>query len=208
MSVFAKLQSSFVARFLLFILRITIINPSNEPQNAPYIICSNHVSNIDPVILGASTKKPIRYMAKSELFKIPVLAQIIRLLGAYPVDRKKADVGAIKKTIDILRNGEIVGLYPAGKRLKKKHPKYASVKNGASMIACKAKVGVLPVALITKNYKISLFNKKTIVIGEYIPYEKINSLLTEPGEYKPVTDFIYGSILNLFDIYDNVNKVA
>lgn len=66
------------------------------PQDKGYIMASNHVSDMDPVMLGLAFHKQLRFMAKEELFKIPVLGGIIRALGAFPVARGKGDQTAIR----------------------------------------------------------------------------------------------------------------
>lgn len=219
MSVFAKVQKSFIVKFFRKILRITVINPENEPDDEKaYIVCTNHSSNWDPIVLGSSTSRPIRYMAKAELFKVPLLNFIIKLFGAYPVDRKSADISSIKTTIKILGGGEIAGLYPQGRRAKKIHPSKAVLKNGIAMIASRAKVGILPVSIITKGYKVRLFHKTVVVIGKFIPYEQIKaefeSITAEEGEkristtdaYRNITNNVYNVILENYDKYDALNK--
>ncbi|MCL1857860.1 MAG: 1-acyl-sn-glycerol-3-phosphate acyltransferase [Oscillospiraceae bacterium] len=215
MSVFGSLQKSFIAGFFRKLFRVKIINSENEPleQDAKsYVACINHSSNWDPILIGACMHRPLRYMAKSELFKIPVLKSIVKLFGAYPVKRDAADVGSVKATINILENGEIVGIYPQGKRAKRVHPETVALKSGVAMFAYKAKTGILPVTVISKGYKVRAFHKTIVVFGEYIPFEelekitKYNEGMSNIELYKIITDRVYGIILENYKKYDTLNK--
>ena len=216
MSVFGSLQKSFVAGMLRKLFRVRIINPENEPLNQEniksYVACINHSSNWDPIIIGACMHRPLRYMAKAELFKVPVLKSIVKLFGAFPVDRKTADIGAIKTCISLLGNGEVVGMYPQGTRVKKIHPENVPMKNTVAMVAVRAKAGILPIAIITKGYKVRMFRKTIIVFGEYMPYEQLEAMSKEGEEissvelYKKITEKVYGVILENYKKYDNLNK--
>ena len=88
------------AKFLLAGLirklwRIKVINAENEREGVNYLICANHQSMLDVVILGAAIKHNPKYMAKAELLKVPLVGSLVKALGAYPVDRKTSDVAAI-----------------------------------------------------------------------------------------------------------------
>ena len=216
MSIFAKAQKSFIAAFVKKIFRIEIINPENEPDLSSYITCANHSSNWDPVLLGACMNKPLRYMAKAELFKVPLLKNLVKWFGAYPVNRMGADVASVKTTINILEQGEIVGMFPQGSRSRGVHPKDAELKQGVAMIAVRAKTGILPVTIISKKYKVRLFHKVIIVFGRYMPYEElIKEDNAESGDfkinesmnlYKKVMEKVYGEILANYEKYDVINK--
>jgi 1-acyl-sn-glycerol-3-phosphate acyltransferase len=217
MSIFAKAQNSFVVPLIKKMFRIKIINPENEPEFGQYIVCANHSSNWDPIIIGACMHKPLRYMAKSELFKVPLLKNLVKWFGAYPVNRSGADVSSIKTTINILEQGEVVGMYPQGSRAKGVHPKNITPKHGFAMIAAKAKTGILPVTIISRKYKVRLFRRTIIVFGKYAPYDElvqdggnIDDGVSKIGEsmslYKKMTEKIYGEILANYEKYDDINK--
>jgi len=215
MSVFGSLQKSFVAGMFRKLFRVRIINPENEPLEEnikSYVACINHSSNWDPIIIGACMHRPLRYMAKAELFKIPVLKSIVKLFGAFPVDRKTADVGAIKTSISLIGKGEVVGMYPQGTRVKKIHPENVPMKNTVAMVAVRAKTGILPVTIITKGYKVRMFRKTIVVFGEYMPYEQLEEMAKDGEEvsgvelYKKITEKVYGVILENYRKYDTLNK--
>ena len=213
MSVFAKVQNSFVAVFFRKLFRVKIINPENEPKDKKaYVAFINHSSNWDPILMGACMHRPLRYMAKAELFRVPILKSIVKLFGAYPVKRDAADVSSIKTTINILENGEIVGMYPQGHRARGVRPEAIKPKNGAAMAAFRAKTGILPVTVISKGYKIKAFHKTIVVFGKYIPFEELEKMADGSGVsgnvelYGRITDRAYGEILENYEKYDTLNK--
>jgi len=223
---FSRVQKSFLAGFLRKLFRVKIINPENEPEDiTSYIACINHSSNWDPIVIGACMHRPLRYMAKAELFKVPVLKSIVKLFGAYPVSRDSADVSSIRTAINILEKGEIVGMYPQGHRAKRINPSKIVPKNGVAMIAVKAKSGVLPVTVISKGYKVKMFHKTLVVFGNYIPFEKFEEFkdseikdtdkIDKTGKkdiagnmnlYKKITEKIYGEMMSNYSKYDTLNK--
>ena len=134
---------------------IRVSGTENEPEKGPFIVCANHLSDSDPIILDAALHHQLRYFAKEELFRIPLFRRLIIALGAYPVRRGMSDVRAIRKTVEILENGEVVGMFrepPSGQ------PPRTDVKSGVGMIAWRAKSPVLP-ELSNKGWKISPFKR-------------------------------------------------
>ena len=171
---FYRFVIKLLTPLIKFLLRIELIDQrTNKEYSGNTIICANHMSNWDPIITVITTGLPINFMAKESLFKVPVLSSIIKLFGAFPVNRNGQDIGAIKKAIEIIKNGGCFSLFPQGKRLHVE-PKPEQAKKGVGFICAKAKVGVLPVGIYTKNYRIKLFKKVTVRIGDVIPYEQIN----------------------------------
>jgi len=96
--------------------RFKAVGMEHVPGDGPLIIASNHVSYFDPPALGAGILRPIHYMAKQQLFKIPILGTLIRWCNAYPVDRSRGDVAAIKRSVEVLRTGAAIGIFPEGTR--------------------------------------------------------------------------------------------
>ena len=177
--------------------RIRIAGGENERPEATYLICANHQSMLDPVLIGAAIRINPRYMAKAELMRIPVLRKLITALGAYGVDRGGSDVGAIKKTIAMLKNGESVVMFPQGTRCKGVDPAGTRIKFGCAMIASRAGVPVLPVFVQVKDHRVKLFRKTVIRIGREISPEELASAAEGPEDYRSGAELIFSRILAL-----------
>jgi 1-acyl-sn-glycerol-3-phosphate acyltransferase len=157
-----------------FIYRWKIEGHEHVPTESAAVICSNHMSLLDPPLVGSACKRVVHFMAKDELFKIPVLSYFLPRIHAFPVKRGKSDMKAIKTAITILRNNELFGIFPEGTRQREDVAEEA--EEGAVFIALKAKAPIIPVALIGP-YR--MFRSVRVVFGEPIdttPYTsgKIN----------------------------------
>ena len=203
---FYKVLYKLLAKPLRLIFNIRVEGSENEPKadDGAFIVCSNHISAGDPIWLCISLRyhKP-NFMAKAELFKIPLLNSLIRFFGAYPVERSGADVSAIRHTISMLKEGTWVGMFPQGTRCKGKNPIETKVRSGVGMIATRAKVGVLPIYIDTKNFQSSLFGRKHIIIGEPISAEKITDMCENGADYNEISNFIFSKICALGGIYND-----
>lgn len=132
---------------LLFLLlrRWKVYGAENMPAAGGVVIVSNHASYWDPIAVGCAFDRKVHYMAKSELFQIPLLGLVIRSLGAFPVRRDRSDRSAIRAAVSYLQEGKVVGVFPEGTRSKT--GELLKPHLGAAMIAQKAGVPILPVAL-------------------------------------------------------------
>jgi 1-acyl-sn-glycerol-3-phosphate acyltransferase len=115
------------------------------PQTGSLIVVANHASDFDPPLLSSCMRRPVSYMAKEELFQVPVLSRAIQIYGAYPVKRGSPDRSAIRAALAQLEAGWAVGLFLEGTRTPDE--RIPSAKLGAAMIAAKAQVPLLPVSL-------------------------------------------------------------
>ena len=183
------------------VYRIEIVGKENEPTDGPFLVCANHISNQDVVILAASLKHQVRFLAKAELFKVPLLGRLIRALGAYPVERGKGDVGAIKNTLKLLDAGEVVGIYPQGHRFAGVHPCDTEVKGGVGLVLTKKQIPVLPVAIQTRKFKVLMFFKKTkVIIGKPVYFDAPLEIVGKKNDfYNEVTAEVFTKICELFD---------
>ena len=187
---------------LRFLCNMRVRGTENEPttDQGAYLVIANHRTWADPIYLCCVLKhgQP-HFMAKKELFKIPLLNLLIRALGAYPVNRGGADVGAIKHTIEMLKAGVCVGMFPQGHRYNKVDPRKTPVKTGAAMIALKAGVPVLPVFIKVKNNKHFFLCRKEVIVGKHISIEELNYDPEAPGEYQRVADYLFERVCELGD---------
>ncbi len=194
---FIKCVLTYPVRFLC---RIKVTGGENEPPlgEGAYLVIANHRTWADPIYLCAVLQhQQPHFMAKKELFKIPLLNILIRSLGAYPVNRGGADVGAVRRTIELLKGGVAVGMFPQGHRYNGVDPRTTSVKTGAAMIALKANVPVLPVYIKVKNNRARFLCRKDIIIGRPITPAEMGYDPDAPGEYQRVADMLFEKVCEL-----------
>ena len=101
--------------FFRTVLRARVYGIANVPREGPLIVACNHVSYLDPPALCFCPRR-ISFMAKKELFEVPVLAPFMRAVGTYPVDRQGSARSAIKRSLAVLEGGGAVGIFPEGTR--------------------------------------------------------------------------------------------
>ncbi len=115
----------------------------NVPKEGAYILASNHISNLDPPIMGISTPRRLHFMAKIELFKNPLVGWWLKKLWAFPIKRGESDFGALKMALKILKEGHPVLLFPEGTR--KLSPDNVKPQAGAGFLAIKSQAKIVPV---------------------------------------------------------------
>ncbi|MCX7831791.1 MAG: 1-acyl-sn-glycerol-3-phosphate acyltransferase [Actinobacteria bacterium] len=143
--------------FLKPIFRIEFKNIDLLPEKGPAIIASNHKSWLDPVIIGIAARRKVRFIAKAELFKIPLLNSLITSLGAFPVKRGAADIGALKTSIKILKTGDVLGIFVEGTRVKQEG--IGELKPGIYAIA---KISQAPVIICAIRGTRPLFKRRLL----------------------------------------------
>lgn len=115
----------------------------NIPREGGVLLVSNHISLLDPVIVGSAANREIHFMARSNVFDVPFLGRLISIFNAYPVNRGKPDLGALRKTITHLKGGNAVLIFPEGTRSF--DGKIGKAHDGACFIAQRANVPTIPV---------------------------------------------------------------
>jgi len=157
-----------------FLFRGKLEGINNIPKDNSFIIVSNHGSLLDPPFLGHALGLKVSFMAKEELFKIPILNQVIQACGAYPVKRGTVNKNSILVASEKLLNNEVIGIFIDGTRQKDGFVN--KPKNGAALIASRTKKLLLPVAIINSHrlikfkYFFPIFNKVIIKIGKPVNY--------------------------------------
>lgn len=150
------------------------------PQPGGVLLCPNHVCDADPAVMFVAMPRTAHYMAKAELFDIKFLGTLIRFCNAFPIKRDSADRSALRQAEELLKAGEAVVVFPEGggnyeNTLQPLQP-------GAMLIALRARVPVVPVAL-----------KNTYYI---LPYGE-----TRPRRSPVPIEVIFGEPLDLSDLY-------
>lgn len=140
----------------------------NLPKDQPVLLCANHSSAVDPILLICAMRQdfPLRIMAKKQLMKIPVVGAFLRAIGVFGVDRGNSDIAAVKTSIQSLRDGWNLLVFPEGTRVKE--PGSVDVKGGVGMMAIRSGVPLVPV-FIGRDKR--LFHRVSIIIGK--PYDPV-----------------------------------
>ena len=174
-----------VRLFYKILFKIEIEGLEKIPTDKNFVITPNHLSNFDPPLIAAFMPLDMAYMAKASLFKVPVVAQVIKAFEAFPVKRGEG-MTAIRTAIRILKSGKSLVIFPEGMRVRTPGV-LGKGKQGAVMIATNAGVGILPVG-IEATYKFR--SRVKVTIGDYIDF----------SEYK-------GQKLTVEDIQNITNEV-
>ena len=186
-------------KFFTWFFRIEIVGAENEPTDRPILVCSNHLSNWDVVLMAWAIHRQVRFLAKKELFSVPIVKGFVTAMGAFPTDRGTADLKSLRTAIDILKSGGVVGIFPQGHRMPKREPKTTGVKNGCAVIAHRANATILPMAIKTKGWKILPFRKVTIYFGKPIPPEELDIERESKEEYTKASEYVFSKITELLD---------
>jgi 1-acyl-sn-glycerol-3-phosphate acyltransferase len=190
---FYSFARSLVNVILKPIYRIEVIGRENLPSEGGVLLCANHIDNLDPPVVGITAARPVHFMAKDELFNVPVLGKIVSNLNAFPVKRGMSDREALRKGLAILKDGKVLGLFPEGTRSKTGETGKGLA--GAGFFALRSNAYVVPCAIIGP-YK--AFNKLKVVYGKPIDMETVRANKLNAEE---ATDLIMDEIKKLISQY-------
>jgi 1-acyl-sn-glycerol-3-phosphate acyltransferase len=168
-----KHRSHFVFiffRFIFWLLTSTIwrrrvIGIENIPKTGGVLIAPNHRSVADPPIVGSAVNRPMFFMAKQELFDVPVFGWFMHRTNSFPVKRGEQDMGAFRKALKYLKDGVPVLIFPEGGRSRKEA--FREARPGLGMFACMAQVPAIPVRVINSD-KLFEFRPIKVIFGKPI----------------------------------------
>jgi 1-acyl-sn-glycerol-3-phosphate acyltransferase len=169
--------------------RIKAIGAEQFPKEGGVLLCCNHISNFDPIVVGIMIKRDVYYMAKEELFKVPVFGKVVEMCNAFPVKRGMSDREALRKGLKVLKEGHVLGLFPEGTRSK--NGELGKGLAGAGFFALKSEAAVVPCAIIGP-YK--SFQKLKMVYGSPIDMTELRQNRASAEE---VTELIMSEIHKL-----------
>lgn len=176
------------------VYRTKLIGKENIPAEGAAIICPNHVHAFDAPIIVSNTKRIINVLAKEELLKNKFLKWLASKTAVYPIKRDSADMHAIKTSLKLLKNKELLLIFPEGTRngLERGLP----VKNGPMAIAIKANVPIIPIG-IKGSFK--AFSKITINIGKPIYYDEYKDKVNDKEVVTKLTEDLMKEVVRLRD---------
>ena len=152
---------------------------SNLPKTGGVVVVSNHGSHLDPPILGHALGRPVAFMAKSELFKVPILSFIISACGAYPVKRGAGDREALRTASNRLIEGWATGVFLDGTR--QENGRVNNPKAGAALLAARTGCPILPVAIVNSH---RAFPKGSVLPRFVSIHLKVGELIQPPATRK------------------------
>ena len=175
------------------IYQFKVIGKENFPTDGGVLLCSNHISNLDPPTVGIAAPRQVHFMAKEELFSAPVLGKILPHINAFPVKRGMSDREALRKGLGVLKEGKVLGLFPEGTRSET--GELGKGLAGAGFFALRSKAQIVPCA----------------VIGPYKPFKRLKVVFGKPIEFddyrknkvsaEEATDIIMNEIGQLIRTY-------
>lgn len=188
---FYNFVKTIVKIYMKIRYKITVNGLENVPASGPVIITATHISDLDPPLVAVTSKRPLAFFAKEELFKIPVLGFIISKLNAFPVSRGKSDRAALKKSVEVLEQGNMLLIFPEGTRSKT--GELGEFQEGASFIAMKANAQIVPTAITGK------YDRKNGVTITYGKPMDIKTLNDEGVKRKEITEITRERIVELMN---------
>ncbi|MDR5683492.1 MAG: lysophospholipid acyltransferase family protein [Armatimonadota bacterium] len=190
----------------LFGMRVT--GREHEPRRGPFIVVSNHWSAFDPPVLGCALRNKVHFMAKEELFRIPVLRSWMRAVGTFPVRRGEPDRAAIRAALEIVRRGGVLGMFPEGTRNPRGY--LLPAEPGAAFLALRARVPILPVGILgtldvlPKGARMPRLRRIRVRIGPPIHLDDI----PQEDAIREVSDRIMRAIAELLGVEPPVHEKA
>jgi 1-acyl-sn-glycerol-3-phosphate acyltransferase len=179
--------------FFRIFYRVELIGKENIPDDDGVLLCSNHIHNLDPPLVGCFLKRKTRFMAKAELFEAPILKTLLPKLGAFPIRRGMSDRQALRTGLKLLNDSELIGVFPEGTRSKT--GTLGKGLTGVGFFALRSEAAVVPCAVIG-SYK--PFSKLKVIYGQPID---MATLRNEKASAEQATEQIMTSIQQLLDMY-------
>jgi 1-acyl-sn-glycerol-3-phosphate acyltransferase len=164
------------------------------PKSGALLVVANHLNNADPYLLSAAVPRQICYLAKVELFNVPILGWAIRQFGAFPIERGGADRQAIKQALELLAADCVVGVFPEGTRSRR-----AAMNRGLTgvgLLATRSGATILPVAIAGSERLWPPWPRPTLRITIGHPF-RLDPAMLAKRDHQAIVDRIMGEIAAL-----------
>ena len=178
-------------------MRIKAKGTENVPRDGGFVLCANHIAAVDVISIGAVCPRQLTFVAKKELFSVPILGRIMKALGAIKVDRGASDISAIRASVAAAEEGKVLSIFPQGHRYPGVDPATTKLHSGAALIAYHSKCDVVPVCINIKGAKYSFLRKVEVIFGKPIKYEELGFKDGGRDEYSAATEKIFAEIIKL-----------
>lgn len=168
---------AFARTVAVLIYGVRVIGRENWPTDGGGLICANHQSMFDPPLVGLTCERRMNYLARDTLFRIPILAPLMRFLDAIPIDREGMSLSGIKETLRRLKSGELVLIFPEGTRTR--DGEMGPLKPGFISLARRSGVPLIPVGLDgayqawPRTARFPRLGRIAVVIGKPIHPEQV-----------------------------------
>jgi len=174
--------------------RMRVEGVENVPMQGGVILCANHSSGHDPVMVGVASPRPVIFMAKEELFRNPFLRVLIRALGAFPVRRGHPDRAALRRALEVLESGGCFGVFPEGTRVR--GADLGKAEPGTAYLALKSGATVIPVG-VSSSYR--LFRPTVVRFGQAVDLSAYQTEKLTSEILRSAGDIIMAAIRNQLD---------
>jgi 1-acyl-sn-glycerol-3-phosphate acyltransferase len=187
------------------------LGTEHVPAEGPVLLVANHVSVLDPPLIGGASPRQLSFLAKAELFRVPLLGGLIRRLGARPVRREGPDAGALKTALGVLKSGGALLVFPEGTRGAE--GALGPAKPGAGMLAVRGGAPVIPVYVSGSGHawprgrRLPRPASVTVTFGPPLPVTAAGSA-SRKDDYEAVSRQMMAAIAGLRDSASSTDSRA
>lgn len=185
-----------VFRLLFSLMGWRLYGIENLPVEGPVILAINHVNFWDPIVAACSLPRQVFFMTQEDLFAVPILGRILLRLGAFPYKRGEGDIKALRKSLEILKGRQVLGLFPEGVRSKT-----GTIQNGLPgmvLLMEKSKASVVPIKVLgTKRLLSKGWGNLAVIVGQPLTAQMLTVPVGVENRRQWITDRIIQAMLEL-----------
>jgi len=201
---FYRIVRPIVTTICTVLWRTRVVGRENLPPDGGFILAPSHRSMMDIPFAAVVTHRRIRFMGKKSLFALPVIGPIFRWLGGFPVARDGTDRKAVRDSVEMLRAGEVLCVFPEGTR--QNGPKIQPLQPGAAYLALRSGVPIIPIGMAgteeilrASKSPIPRFGRVVLVVGEPIMPEPLTGTLVPRDRVDALSARLGDEMQRVFD---------